>query len=227
MKGKKVSSKRIKSVKVSLNKQTKSSKFFYNSKVLIYSLLLFIGLLITVVALQQQQISTDYAQTNPTLIPPTVTPTFGCLGTSCAGTIMPTGVTSAPTAIPPTTAPMITLPANPNGKTPPGFFVSLIHRISNWFSKFVRFGGNPPGNPNIPGTGINPVSSSSGNTNVITIGAGRGKNNATIIYPTSANKNPSGSSSGTVISPTPQPNALQSLINFINQLMSGNNTPKK
>jgi|GEM_PF-4093646 len=223
MRGKKVSAKKIKEKKVFTGKSNRNNpKSFYTSKTLLFSLVLLIGLLVTVVALQQQQIATQYAQTtNTTISPPTVTPTFGCLGTSCAGTILPiTKIPITPTTIPP----MITLPTNPNGKTPPGFFVSLTHRVSNWLSKFVRFGGNPPGNQNIPGTGINPLASSSGVTNVITIGAGKGKNNATIIYPTGAPKNASGGGSISIPTPTPQPNVLQNLINLLSQLFA---TPKK
>jgi hypothetical protein len=110
------------------------------------------------------------------------------------------------------------LPTNPNGKTPPGFFVSIIHRVANWFSKFVRFGGNPPGNPNIPGTNINPASSTSGS-----LSGAKLQGNRTITIIPGSNNNASGG--GTVTSPAPQNNILQPIINLFNLLFKPKNVP--
>ncbi len=245
MKIKKLLPKKVKAKKSSSRRRVSSSTKFYSGKILVYSLLLLIAILITVTASQQQQISTQYAQTAPTPVSstsatpiftiaptssvptatvpplPTVTPTFGCLGTSCAGTIAPTKaiVTVQPS---PTAGVTIILPINPNGKTPPGFFVSLIHRIGNWFSKFVRFGGNPPGNPNIPGTNVNPASSTSGNLSGAKL---QGNRTITIIPPAGSNNNASGG--GSVTPPANQQNILQNLLNLFGQLFGAKNVPPK
>ncbi len=238
--------KKVKAKKLPSSKRVSSStNSFYNGKIFVYSLLLLIAILITVTASQQKQILTQYAQTAPTPVsstsatpiftiaptssvptatvppPPTVTPTFGCLGTSCAGTIAPTKVVV--TVQPSSTAGVtIILPTNPNGKTPPGFFVSLIHRIGNWFSKFVRFGGNPPGNQNIPGTNINPASSMSGNLSGAKL---QGNRKITIIPPAGSNNN--ATSGGSVTPPANQQNTLQNLLNLFGQLFGAKNVPPK
>jgi hypothetical protein len=137
--------------------------------------LLIIGLFVTVLASRDRQITTQYAQTAvPTSTPgsATITPTFGCLGTSCVGT--PSAVTTTPRAASPSAGVTILVPVNPNGKTPPGLINSFSKRLRNWIRKYIHFGGNPPGNPNIPGTNINPLASPSGN--VIIIGPGKGNN---------------------------------------------------
>jgi hypothetical protein len=235
MKTKKVLPKNVNNKRITSKRISSPKKSLYSGKILFYSLLLLIGLLITVVASQQRQLAIQYAQTAPTpisstsatplfttaptLAPPTVTPTFGCLGTSCVGTIAPTGITAAPKPSP-TAGVTIILPTNPNGKTPPGFFVSIIHRVSNWLSKFVRFGGNPPGNPNIPGTNINPVSSTSSGLSGAKI---QGNRTITII----PGSNNSASGGGSVTPPATQPSVLQPFINLLNLLFKPNNIPPK
>ncbi len=169
---------------------------FTISKVHLVVVLILFGFLAFAIA-QTKEDSIQYAQTAPspssasisaTVDPGAVSPTYGCLGTSCVGSITPSvAVTVSPSIMPsvaPSTIPTISLPTNPNGKTPPGLIVSSFMRLRNWFSKMLRFGGNPPGNQNIPGTSINPIGSNSGvPIPIVSLGAD-GSTSGSVTFPT-------------------------------------------
>ncbi len=152
-------------VKQKKTSAARSKKLFISQKNIIIPAILLLIVFLTVSQLNQTQQTQQYAQEVYPLPSTTeISPTYACLGTTCEGSIAPTAAPTVSEVVQPTLQPLPTLglPTNPNGKTPPGQINSAFRRLGNWFKKYMHFGGNPPGNPNIPGTNINPMASQSG-----------------------------------------------------------------